>query len=273
MRRALGLGAVLAMVALVSPVSAQSPSAAGGDAAPERLSVGAEEVATPSKLSAEQETSASSAEMSAAAGGAPAAAEQSAPAKPAPQPVTTLEVRIDLAQQEMTVREGGEVQHVWPISSGRSGYATPRGTFHPQRLARMWYSRKYDNSPMPHSIFFHGGFAIHGTSYVKYLGRPASHGCVRLAPPSAAALYKLVQRHGMTHTRIVLHGQPKLREPAIAGRDGQGRDARSYGGRGQPRYDDYYASGQVYSGANRRPGHRRQKPVYSQSNGFFGLFD
>src|SRR3712207_7541770 len=62
----------------------------------------------------------------------------------------------------------------------------PRSTLFPYttlfrstRLHRMWYSRKYDNSPMPHSIFFTGGYAIHGTPHVRSLGRPASHGCIR----------------------------------------------------------------------------------------------
>ena len=68
----------------------------------------------------------------------------------------------------------------------------------------MWYSRKYDNSPMPHSIFFHGGYAIHGTDAVKSLGRPASHGCVRLHPRNARRLYNLVKAHGAGNTRIVV---------------------------------------------------------------------
>ncbi len=68
----------------------------------------------------------------------------------------------------------------------------------------MWYSRKYDMSPMPYSVFFRGGYAIHGTGYVKSLGRPASHGCVRLSKGNAAAFYSLVRQHGNKNTRIVL---------------------------------------------------------------------
>ncbi len=84
------------------------------------------------------------------------------------------------------------------------GYYTPRGSFSVKRMAKTYYSRKYDNAPMPNSVFFHGGFAIHGTGHVKALGRPASHGCVRLAPSNAAALYALVQKHGASRTRITL---------------------------------------------------------------------
>ena len=58
---------------------------------------------------------------------------------------------------------------------------------------------------MPHSIFFKGGYAIHGTGYVRYLGRPASHGCIRLAPGNAARLFSLVRQHGFRDVRIVIN--------------------------------------------------------------------
>ena len=56
---------------------------------------------------------------------------------------------------------------------------------------------------MPHSVFFHGGFAVHGTYAVGSLGRAVSHGCVRLAPGNAATLYSLV-RANMGSSRIVI---------------------------------------------------------------------
>lgn len=112
--------------------------------------------------------------------------------------------RVDVSKQTMTVSENGRVVHSWRVSTGGRGYSTPRGSYRPTRMHRMWYSRKYDNSPMPHSIFFRGGYAIHGTNHVKSLGRPASHGCVRLAPGNARVLYNLVRAHGAGNTRIVV---------------------------------------------------------------------
>lgn len=114
-------------------------------------------------------------------------------------------VRIDISAQTMTVDVDGDRYATWKVSTARSGYYTPRGSFKPYVLKKMHYSRKYDNSPMPHSIFFRGGYAIHATSYVKSLGRPASHGCIRLAPQNAAELYGLVQQHGMKSTRITIN--------------------------------------------------------------------
>ena len=57
---------------------------------------------------------------------------------------------------------------------------------------------------MPHSVFFRGGYAIHGTNHVKSLGRPASHGCIRLAPGNARAFYNLVKAYGPRNTRIIV---------------------------------------------------------------------
>lgn len=116
----------------------------------------------------------------------------------------SLIARVDVSSQTMTVSQHGRVIHRWKVSTARRGYVTPRGTWRPKRLHRMWHSRKYDNSPMPYSVFYYGGYAIHGTNYVKSLGRPASHGCVRLATANARRFYELVRRNGMRNTRIVV---------------------------------------------------------------------
>jgi lipoprotein-anchoring transpeptidase ErfK/SrfK len=71
-------------------------------------------------------------------------------------------VDIDRAVQRMAVTVDGVPRYSWRVSTARRGYITPPGTYHPEMLARHWFSRKYCNSPMPHSIFFYGGFAIHG---------------------------------------------------------------------------------------------------------------
>jgi lipoprotein-anchoring transpeptidase ErfK/SrfK len=70
----------------------------------------------------------------------------------------------------------------------------------------MHYSRKYHNSPMPWSVFFKGGYAIHGTNAIRRLGRPASHGCIRVHPRNAKKLYQLIKRYGKQNTRIIIRG-------------------------------------------------------------------
>jgi lipoprotein-anchoring transpeptidase ErfK/SrfK len=114
-------------------------------------------------------------------------------------------VQINRGTQTMQVSVDGVPRYSWRVSTGRRGLGTPAGTFHPLRLAQRWFSRKYDNSPMPHSIFFHGGIAIHGTYETAWLGRAVSHGCVRLFPANATTLFDLVQHEGMSATTIVVH--------------------------------------------------------------------
>ena len=114
-------------------------------------------------------------------------------------------VDISRASQTMSVIVDGTPRYHWRVSTGRRGYGTPSGTYQPQSMARSWFSKEYYNSPMPHSIFFHRGYAIHGTYEISRLGGPASHGCVRLDPENAATLFGLVEREGMHSTTIVIH--------------------------------------------------------------------
>jgi lipoprotein-anchoring transpeptidase ErfK/SrfK len=114
-------------------------------------------------------------------------------------------IQIDRSSQTMEVSVDGAPRYSWRVSTGRRGLPTPAGTFHAQRLALSWFSRKYDNAPMPHSIFFRGGIAIHGTYETAYLGRAVSHGCVRLYPSNATLLYGIVEQEGMHATTIVVH--------------------------------------------------------------------
>jgi lipoprotein-anchoring transpeptidase ErfK/SrfK len=112
--------------------------------------------------------------------------------------------RVDLSSQRMRVYEDGRLAYSWSVSTGARGYRTPTGSYRAKRLHRMWYSRKYDLAPMPHSIFFRGGYAIHGTPHVRNLGYPVSHGCVRLHPRNAQRLYAMVRAHGLRNTRVVV---------------------------------------------------------------------
>ncbi len=110
--------------------------------------------------------------------------------------------RVDLNGQQMEVWVDGKLRHAWPVASGRKGYETPTGTYRPQRLEKEWYSRQYDDAPMPYSVFFSGGYAIHGGT--GRFGRPASHGCIRLSTGNAATFYSLVSSYGFGSTKIVI---------------------------------------------------------------------
>ncbi len=110
--------------------------------------------------------------------------------------------RVDLSSQTMHVKVNGRTYARWKISSGRKGFRTPTGTWRAKWSTKMHYSRKYDYSPMPYSVFYHRGYAVHGTNYVRRLGRPASHGCIRLHTANARKFYNLVKRYGRRNTLI-----------------------------------------------------------------------
>jgi L,D-transpeptidase catalytic domain len=169
---------------------------------------------------------------------------------------------IDKSAQKMTVTVNGEERYAWPVSTGRAGYDTPSGDFQPFRMEKDHYSREWDDAPMPNSIFFSKiGHAIHGTYEGRNLGRPASHGCVRLSTQNAATLYALVKQEGVFNTRVKLTGEiPRSdsMEDTVARRNDdyqRGQQARGY-------YDErraYYYQPQPYY----------ERRYYNGGRGFF----
>ena len=142
----------------------------------------------------------------------PAAAKKPDPKKKvvkkkAPPPPPRLIITVNKVSQKMTVELDGEQLYKWPVSTGAPGYETPSGNFRPFRMEKEHFSKEWDDAPMPYSIFFTGeGHALHGSYHVKSLGRRASHGCVRILPANAAILFALVQKTGMSNTRVIIKG-------------------------------------------------------------------
>ena len=128
-------------------------------------------------------------------------------------------ITVDRSTQRMTVNVDGVQRWVWPVSTGRSGYATPAGNYTAFRMEEDHYSKEFDDAPMPHSIFFTKlGHAIHGTLDARHLGSAASHGCVRLSTANAAKLYALVEEQGLPNTKVVITGATPSGAPAVARR-------------------------------------------------------
>src|SRR5689334_10075161 len=155
-------------------------------------------------------------------------------------------ISVDKSTQQMAVSVDGVPRYRFAVSTGRAGYGTPNGTYHPQRLATSWFSKLYYNSPMPHSIFFHGGYAIHGSFDIRRLGGPASHGCIRLHPANAAALFDLVKSEGTAATTIVVSGS----NPVVASSSEPSREPQHHGSKASP-HDERH-----------RRDYARMKPTY-----------
>jgi hypothetical protein len=154
-------------------------------------------------------------------------------------------ITVDKSTQRMTVEVDGELRWTWPVSTGQLAYDTPSGRYTAFRMEADHFSKEWDDAPMPHSIFFtQKGHAIHGYLNTSHIGSPASHGCVRLAPDNAAKLYALVEKQGMTNTKVVLTGDVRLalgRRGLPRNHDGEGTiavdqrpDTRPYGYANRP---------------------------------------
>jgi len=164
-------------------------------------------------------------------------------------------ININKAKQKMTVFVDGIEKYHWPVSTGRAGYSTPSGTYTATSMNEIWYSKEWDNSPMPHSIFFiKDGHAIHGSYEVKNLGKPVSHGCVRISPENATTLYALIKANGLANTHVVLTGvtpggeSKSARAPvqAHAHAQAQADPGSSFSPFGAPNYYNYYSGPQGY---------------------------
>lgn len=124
---------------------------------------------------------------------------------PAAASAASLVAKVDISSQTMTVTHRGKVKYRWKVSTARAGKVTPTGSWSAKWLSKNHRSSRYNNAPMPYSIFYSGNYAVHGTNQISRLGRPASAGCIRLHPENAAVLFNLAQREGLKNTRIVVH--------------------------------------------------------------------
>ncbi len=115
-----------------------------------------------------------------------------------------LKIVVNKSVQRIYVYKDMKQLYTFKSSTGKAEHPTQNGVFHPYLLETMHYSRKYYNSPMPWSVFFNGGTAIHGTEDIWSLGRPASHGCVRTHPVSARRIYNLIRKYGTENTTVIV---------------------------------------------------------------------
>ncbi|HEU0017751.1 MAG TPA: L,D-transpeptidase family protein [Methyloceanibacter sp.] len=214
---ALFLAPLLAF-ALVAPAGAEPSTQYNGDL-PSAADKSAEAAGQP-----ESDTQAAQPEAkpeAAQSGAKPEADKTSANAAPAKIGSQIL-VNVDKSLQEMTVFVDGIEKYQWPVSTGLRGYSTPSGNFTASSMNKIWYSKQWDNAPMPHAIFFtKDGHAIHGSYETKKLGRAASHGCVRLAPKNAETLFHLVEANGLENTKVVLAGVTPGGEAKVAAQPSQ----------------------------------------------------
>jgi peptidoglycan hydrolase-like protein with peptidoglycan-binding domain len=94
---------------------------------------------------------------------------------------------VSIRRQLLYIVEKDEVRRTISVSSGRSGFETPRGHYKIFRKERNSYSNEFDVN-LPWASYFHNGMAFHGSSDVQPRG--ASHGCIRVPPKFAREVYR-----------------------------------------------------------------------------------
>ncbi|GAB4334377.1 MAG: hypothetical protein OHK0047_23180 [Leptolyngbyaceae cyanobacterium] len=100
-------------------------------------------------------------------------------------------IEINLTSQRLIAWEGGVPVYAVIISTGKSSTPTPTGVFAIQtrhRSTRM-QGADYDVPDVPYTMYYYGGYAIHGAYWHNRFGTPVSHGCINVAVDHARWLF------------------------------------------------------------------------------------
>lgn len=119
-----------------------------------------------------------------------------------------VKLTVDLTRQRLVMQSSATVKE-FVISSGlppKHGTPGSGKCYAPDFMEEMHYSSLYNSAPMPHSIFFNGNIAMHATGAEHLLGRPASHGCIRLSKVNAKTVYETVKAKGKANAIICVTG-------------------------------------------------------------------
>jgi hypothetical protein len=100
-----------------------------------------------------------------------------------------IEIRLG-SQRAVLFRNGEEVMNS-PISSGKKGFATPKGRFVVTNKYEDWRSTIYEQARMP--FFMRLSCSDFGLHAGRLPGYPASHGCIRLPPKMARMFYDVTE--------------------------------------------------------------------------------
>ena len=113
----------------------------------------------------------------------------------------------------------GTKKYAWRVSTGRPGYSTPSGTYTATSMNEVLVQQEVgQRSHAARNLFYDGWPCCPRQLRDKSLGKPVSHGCVRIAPQNASILYALVGKNGLKNTQVVLTGVTPGGESKVASR-------------------------------------------------------
>jgi hypothetical protein len=116
--------------------------------------------------------------------------------RPSEVPAKAKWIHVDLSEQALVAYEGDKAVYATVISSGKEGYEPPTGLFEVQQKyisttmnATDPIDGFYEVEEVPWTLYYHGGYALHGAYWHTDFGKVRSHGCTNVAPVDARWLY------------------------------------------------------------------------------------
>jgi hypothetical protein len=137
-------------------------------------------------------------------------------------PAQKRTIVVSLEDRKLALVEDGQVKKVYTVAVGKASTPSPTGTFViERRVMNPTYSHNGKVVPPgpgnPVGTRWMGlslhGYGIHGTNEPRSIGKPLSHGCIRLARPDLEELYAQVA----VGDTVVLVGQRNEQTAALFG--------------------------------------------------------
>ncbi|NJM20214.1 MAG: L,D-transpeptidase [Richelia sp. RM2_1_2] len=100
-------------------------------------------------------------------------------------------IQVDLSEQRLIAWQGNKAVFGVIVSTGKRTTPTPIGVFNIYTKLNKTRMKgdDYDIPDVPHTMYYQGGYGIHGAYWHNNFGTPVSHGCVNLAPNQAKKLF------------------------------------------------------------------------------------
>lgn len=112
-------------------------------------------------------------------------------------------IQVDLSDQRLYAWEGKNLVYSMRVSTGKRSTPTRTGRFTIQTKLRATRMRgtNYNIPNVPYTMYYSGGYAIHGAYWHNRFGRRVSRGCVNLPVRQARKLYNWAS----VGTRVVVN--------------------------------------------------------------------
>jgi lipoprotein-anchoring transpeptidase ErfK/SrfK len=101
---------------------------------------------------------------------------------------------VNLTNQQLTAYEGTVPVFQATVSTGLPGTPTVVGSFNIywKLVASDMSGPGYYLTDVPYTMYFHRGYALHGTYWHSNFGYPISHGCINLRTEDAKWVFDWV---------------------------------------------------------------------------------